>query len=400
MESARRPRLLVLATRVPLRSGDGTPAFVLDNATALSEEFDIVILAPRTKGSVPTVQLDGVVVKRFPYFFSRWERLADDAIMPQLGKRRSMWLQAVPLGLAMLWHTLKEHRTHRPDVLHANWVLPAGLVALITKCVHGTPYLVTSHGADAFRLNGRALRGLNRVILNRSARLVGVSKDILTKFGPLRVPVAVQPVSVDFRLWKQLVGTREPAPERVLFVGRLTEKKGVADAIRALATVGDVQLRIVGDGPLEAELRKLAGSGISLGQVVFLGRRTREEVAEEMRTASCLVIPSITAPDGDRDGTPCVLGEAIAARLPVVASRSAGLAEFIIHAETGLLYEPGDIDGLRACVLALKESPATARRLAELAHLAFAADLDRLQVAGRYSGWFREASRASASAHP
>jgi len=394
MRSDTKLRILILATRVPLRSGDGTPSFVLDGATALSEEFEITILAPRIRGSRPVERHDGVTVRRFAYFPSRWECLADDAIMPQLGSRPALWIQALPIAAMMLLHTMRELRTNRPDVVHAHWILPAGFVALVAKICKGTPYLVTSHGADAFRLHRGPLRTLNRAVINRASRPIGVSTDIVQQFGALSTPVEVQPVAVNGSLWKQIVGPRTPVRGRVLFVGRLAAKKGVADAIRALAPLEEVQLRIIGDGLVENELRDLAAESGKEECVIFLGRRNRDEVAEELRSASCLIIPSVTASDGDRDGTPSVLGEAIAAGVPVIASRLAGLAEFIADGETGLLHDPGDVEGLRACVLALIYSPETAEEFALEAAARFLPYLDEKHVTQRYANWYRDAISA------
>ncbi len=394
-----RPRVLILATRVPLRSGDGTPSFVLDNATALSGEFDITILAPRVRGSKAVTVQGGVTVKRFPYFPARWERLADEAIMPQLGKNRLLWAQAVPLSAMMVWSAFREHRsTSRVEILHAHWVLPAALVSFMIQAVFGTPYIVTSQGADAFRLNRGPLRRINRAVLNRSARLVGVSQDIVDQFAPIRCEASVQPSGVDFRLWNELVSEREPVSGHVLFVGRLAEKKGVADAIRAVARKDGLCLRVVGDGPLEDELKGLATSMGIGDRVTFLGRLAREQIAAEMRTAMCLTIPSVTAADGDRDGTPNVLGEAIASGVPVVASRLAGLAEYIVDGETGLLHEPGDVAGLAGHLESLMASSETCKKLAERARSMFTPQLDINAVAKTYARWYRELISAAIGA--
>jgi glycosyltransferase involved in cell wall biosynthesis len=180
-----------------------------------------------------------------------------------------------------------------------------------------------------------------------------------------------------------------------LFVGRLAAKKGVGDAICAVTRLDGVELRIVGDGPLEQELRMLAGSELGGERVVFLGRRNRSEVAQEMRSALCLVIPSVTAADGDRDGTPNVLGEAIATGLPVVASDIAGLSEFVVDGETGRLYEPRDVEGLSSALQSFIDDPAFSARLAEEARSRFARVFDLRQVSQRYAGWYREAISAS-----
>lgn len=389
----------MLATRVPLHSGDGTPSFVLDNAIALSGDFNITILAPRVRGSTPVVVQQGVTVKRFPYFPARWERLADDAIMPQLGANRWLYAQAVSLAVRMIWVALREFRTERrADVLHAHWVFPAGLACFILNVAFGAPFLVSSHGADAFRLNRGPFRYINRAVLARSARLVGASKEIIEQFGEIGCEVAVQPTGVDFSLWSALVPNRAPEPGRVLFIGRLAEKKGVADGIRAVARIDGATLRVVGDGPLAAQLKDIALLAGAQDRVTFLGKLTREQVATELRSALCLIIPSITAADGDRDGTPNVLGEAIASGVPVVASQIAGLAEYIVDGETGMLHEPGDVDEIAACIQSLMNSAEDCERLPEQARSRLQTQLDISAIVETYSCWYWDAINSTSGA--
>lgn len=390
-EQAAKPRVLILATRVPLQSGDGTPSFILDNAIAMATEFDITILAPRVGGSIRTTTHEGVTVRRFAYFPKRLEHLAEDAIMPQLTRRPVLWLQAVSLVVCLTLQTLAQHLRHRPTLVHAQWILPSALVASLTRLITRTPFIITSHGADAFRLNSRPLRALKSAVISRSARFIGVSRDIAEQFPAVRTPVEVQPSGVDFALWQRLVGERTPEDGRILFVGRLATKKGVGDAIRATAGLERAELRIVGDGPLSDELKELvASSGVS-ERVVFLGRRTREEIGIELKSAACLVIPSVDAPDGDRDGTPSVLGEAFAAGVPVVASRIAGLTDYVHHGETGLLHESGDAPALRDCLRQIMQSPDLGTNLARNALARFKDTLDVETVAARYGEWYRAA---------
>jgi glycosyltransferase involved in cell wall biosynthesis len=357
----------------------------------MSDDFDITVLAPRVRGSRAVSQQDGVTVRRFAYFPARWERLADDAIMPQLGNRPLLWLQAAPLVGMMLWHAIKAHRDQPFALIPAQWIVPSGLVALLISRLREVPYVITSHGADAFRLDLSPLRALKQAIINRSARFIGVSRDIVERFPTSRCPVEVQPTGVDFAAWEHPAEPAKPSQGAALFVGRLTAKKGVADAIRAVTRLDDVELRIVGDGPLEQELRALSSSLPGGERVVFLGRRNRAEVAKEMRSALCILIPSVTAADGDRDGTPNVLGEAIAAGLPVIASDIAGLSEFVVDGETGRLHDPSDIEGLAEALRSFINHPKVAARLAENARSRFAPVFDLRQVARRYAHWYREA---------
>ncbi len=385
------PRVLMIATRVPLASGDGTPSFILDNALALANDFDITILAPRIQGSQPIEHHGTLTVRRFAYFPRRWERLADEAIMPQLGARPLLWVQAIALVASMVLHALILDRELRPRLVHAQWILPSGLAALALEALRGTPYIVTSRGADAFRLSKGPGRRVKQVIVNHASHLIGVSQDIVQQFTPTASRTSVQPTGIDFSMWSHVRATRDPEAGRALFVGRLAAKKGLADAIQAVSIVDGIELRIAGDGPLAEDLRALA---LNLGverRVTFLGRLDRAHVADEFKRAALVIIPSVVAPDGDRDGTPNVLGEAIASGVPVLASDIAGLSEYVQHGKTGLLATPGDAKDIAERLREILEDPAAAEKRAAAAFEYFRSHVDQPEVARRYSDWYRRA---------
>ena len=387
-------RVLILATRVPVVEGDGTPSFVLDNALPLAQDFDMAILAPRVRESQATSRRGAVAVKRFAYMPRRFESLAEDAIVPQLGMRPSLWFQAVMLSAAMLLSARREIRTEPPDVIHAHWILPAGLVAWLLHGFSHTPYIVTSQGADVFRLEAAPLRWLKRRIVRRAARFVGVSADISHRFEGISANLETQPSGIDFGFWEQSVGLRAPEHATVLFVGRLASKKGVDVALRALVGIEVATLRIVGDGTERRRLEALADALGVRERVVFVGQKSRSEIAQEFRRATCVVIPSVTAPDGDRDGTPNVLGEAVAAGVPVIASRIAGLGELLIDSRTGLLHDPGDVEQLRYLLEQIIAEPQFAKRLAVEAKGRLRETLDLNRVAERYAAWYRSAAES------
>jgi aminoglycoside phosphotransferase (APT) family kinase protein len=147
-------------------------------------------------------------------------------------------------------------------------------------------------------------------------------------------------------------GDRPSESRRILCVASLQRYKGIPvllDACELLKQRGvEFTCTIVGEGPmrpiLEAQIRRLR-----LGELVMLtGARPQHEVAVLMRAASLLVMPSIVAPDGQMEGIPVAIMEAMAARLPVVASSLSGIPEAVEHGATGFLVEPG-----RASELAL-----------------------------------------------
>jgi glycosyltransferase involved in cell wall biosynthesis len=150
-------------------------------------------------------------------------------------------------------------------------------------------------------------------------------------------------------------GAMEPGAEagtHFLFVGRLSEEKGIAVLLSAWERLGDsVELRIIGDGPLRSAVAEAASRD---PRIRWLGSKSREDVIAAMRGAYALVFPSLCY-----ENFPGVLAEAQMAGLPVLASRLGSGAEIVSDGAFGRLVEPGDPDRLAAAVRALVQDPAT-----------------------------------------
>lgn len=167
---------------------------------------------------------------------------------------------------------------------------------------------------------------------------------------------------------------RKPEEFRVLTVGRLVEKKAHLDVIVALSKLLDdrcfvdrVRYSIVGDGP---ELNRIltAVDRLGLRQVVELhGALTHEEVISFMKKSDVFVLPSRTALDGDMEGIPIVLMEAMAHGVPVISTLHSGIPELIEPGVSGLLVAEGDTDALSSALYRLYEDPNYCFRLAERA---------------------------------
>ena len=127
-----------------------------------------------------------------------------------------------------------------------------------------------------------------------------------------------------------------------LFVGRLSAEKGLPTLLQAWKNLPAVPLKIIGDGPLEPEVRAFASRN---SQVEVLGRRARDEVLQWMKMAQFLLFPSEWY-----EGFPMTLAEAFATGLPVIASRLGAMAEIVAHSRTGLLFEPGNPEALAEAV--------------------------------------------------
>lgn len=137
---------------------------------------------------------------------------------------------------------------------------------------------------------------------------------------------------------------------KILTIGRLTEKKGIAYAIRAVTKViasgRNLTYTIVGDGPMRAELQRLIDEfGVSQ-RVKLLGWRAHEEVIRMIEMAHVLLAPSVTAADGDEEGIPNAVKEAMATGLPVVSTIHGGIPEVIEGGVTGYLVPQRDVDAM------------------------------------------------------
>lgn len=152
-------------------------------------------------------------------------------------------------------------------------------------------------------------------------------------------------------------GPRTSTGRHALFVGRLSEEKGIETLLRAFARLPDVPLRIVGDGPLADRVRAaIAGGELPSGE--FLGWRPRHEVLALMKDARMLVFPSECY-----EGLPMTVVEAFACGVPIVASRLGAMQEVVEHERTGLLFAPGDVEALAAAASRLRATPSDAERM-------------------------------------
>jgi glycosyltransferase involved in cell wall biosynthesis len=194
----------------------------------------------------------------------------------------------------------------------------------------------------------RGGRALTRFIVRGSSRVITVSEDLKRKLTSLCPDSATKteiiPMGIAGSASAEAAGSGEPEARRVLFVGRLSEVKGVDVLLKAAALVGGLELIIAGDGERRREYEWLARD---LGlNARFLGRLTAAERDELFRSSEVVAIPSIVLDGGRTEGMPVICLEAMASGKAVVASRVGGLAEIVRDGHNGLLCEPGDLRSL------------------------------------------------------
>jgi colanic acid/amylovoran biosynthesis glycosyltransferase len=271
-------------------------------------------------------------------------------------------LATVPLAAA---HA-RWFRDEGIDHVHAHFATYPTLAAWVAHRLAGTPYSFTPHAHDLF---------VHQAMLARKAAdaafVVAISEYnrgfLIEHAHPRAIHVihyGIDPSKFAFRARP----TESGEPPRIACVARLLPYKGHAVLLQAVAgappPLAGARLDFVGDGPLRASLEEEATRLGLRERVRFHGSVGEPAVAEVLDAADVFALPSIIAPDGDMEGIPNALIEALAAGLPAVSTRQSGVPELIRDGETGYLAEPGDVEGLRGALLRALDDPDAERRAA------------------------------------
>ncbi len=286
------------------------------------------------------------------------------------------------LGAVLFNRVRQLHRQSPIHVIHAHAALPCGQAAAFVSRRLGVPFVVTIHGLDVFNRcfqDGIAAGWRREASVNvyeRARKVICISdkvRRLLT--GGMGSTVAAEVVynGTDPNLFAP-GATPEQTPT-ILVVGNLLAGKGHELVLRAFAQVKDshpgLQCRMIGEG---ADRNRFAALARDLGisdQVYFLGRRSRSDVAEAMRTCTVFVLPSRF------EGLGCVYLEAMASGKPVIACQGQGIDEVIDHGSNGWLIP---IDGLEDLVRGLQALLGDAELRARIGRAARQTILDELTL--------------------
>ncbi|HEX5339905.1 MAG TPA: glycosyltransferase, partial [Gammaproteobacteria bacterium] len=174
-----RPRLLVLTSTYPRWQDDPEPGFVHELSRRLTERFEVAVLAPHAAGAQTEEIMEGVQIHHYRYAPARLETLVSDGgIIANLQRKPWKWLLVPVFLLAQLWATRRLIRRWHPDVIHAHWLIPQGLLVTMLMSMNRqvSPFVVTSHGADLFALRAAPLVALKRFVIRHAAAITVVSR--------------------------------------------------------------------------------------------------------------------------------------------------------------------------------------------------------------------------------
>lgn len=369
-----KPSVLVLTSTFPRWANDTVPPFVFELCRRLTPYFDLHVLAPHCPGSLTSESMEDIHVHRFRYGFAGWEKLAyEGGILPRL-KRQPLLFGLIPFFLiGQLVAALRLLRRYRIRAIHAHWILPQGLMALLTRRVGDSSVgiLCTLHGADLYGLNGKLFDRVRRIVVKRAERVTVVSqamKNDLVRNEADPHKVSVIPMGVDLRQ-HFTPGAIPGAGDALLFVGRLVEKKGLRYLLEAMPIIlrgcPSASLRIVGSGPEKPFLERMARQLNIDHRVRFLGAVPNRELPPIYRSAGIFVFPSVIAIDGDQEGFGLVLVEAMGCGCAVLASDLKPMRDIVAPGKTGGVFAPAAPEQLAEAVLRLISDDPLRRRLAQ-----------------------------------
>lgn len=252
--------------------------------------------------------------------------------------------------------------------LHAHFASGATTVARLAAKLAGVPYSFTAHAKDIFHESVH--EGDLRLKLTEAAAVVTVSDFnrayLRERFGD--AAASVRRIYNGLDLARFAYTSPEVRPPEIVAVGRLVEKKGFADLVRACALLRDRReafcCRIIGTGELEHELRELIAELGLEGVVELTGPRPQRELTGYIQNAAAFAAPCVVGEDGNRDGLPTVLLEAMALGTPCVSTDVTGIPEVLHDGVTGLMVAQHDPEALAAALSRLLGDGALRVRLA------------------------------------
>ncbi len=333
------------------------------------------IFSIRNPKDEPAQDWDARVIQRVHYLPEEKELLEDVRRACKKGKltaeiidaldkwgRRTDFLrlyQAVYVGLRLQEMGISH--------VHAHFTGMAARTAFWVHRFFPVTFSFTAHANDIFAPRNFEI-GLDKLV--DTARAIVTVSDFAKKFLQERFPERADRIR---RIYNGLnlaeFGRADfsSSPPLILAVGRLIAKKGFADLICACGLIAErgksFRCEIMGEGPLENELRGQIERLNLQNRVALSGAKPQREVRQRLAAANVFVLPSIIDPEGGMDNLPTVIMEAMATALPVVSTNIGGIPEMVIENETGFLLEPADASALADAIAKVIDDRVLAQRL-------------------------------------
>ncbi len=370
-------KVLYIATAYPRSESDVITPWLVETIRRLQARGLEITMFTSSYAGLGDQVIFGTRVKRFRYFFARWEKLTHDETA--IDRVRKGVLNKVLALFYLVAGTIAIARLcqkERFDIIHIHWPLPHFLFGYVAGKICRAPTVISFHGAElmAVRHKFKILRPFLRWAIARADRITANSTHTVQAIQAiLNCPVKIIPFGAGLPEPK----TDYPPPsikkeKQILFVGRLVERKGVRHLIEACAILSrklPLQLNIVGSGPELPLLKELTRQLGLENAVLFHGQVSSTELQKHYRDCDLFVLPAVIDAKGDTEGLGVVIIEAMTYKKPVVASAVGGITDLVINEKTGIAVPPADSEALARAMEHVLTNPELALRLAEAGHL-------------------------------
>jgi len=392
-------RILVVASTFPAHDNDPVPTFVKDQIIAMKTNMpnlEFAVLAPHDSRSNTKSFSKHTTYNeyRFHYIWPRnLEKLAGQGgIVPSLKKHPWLYVVIPFFLMTQFFAVLRLTSKINPDIINAHWIIPQGFVCTLASLITHKKILATVHGGDVFTFNNMIAKFIKQLVLKHATEVVvnssATKKRCLEIYNDKEYQVI--PMGVNLNTFSKIPLKKPKSSSlNVLYVGRLSEEKGVKyliEALKILKQQGDkFKAQIIGSGPEENQLKKLAlSSKLTSEYIEFTGWIDRKKIAGYYSKADIFVGPSIESDTGWKEALGVVFLEASAAGLPIIATRTGGIIDIIKDGETGFLVEQRSASEISNKLIEL-QNPELRKRLGKNAQSYVNKNFSWESVAERYN---------------
>ena len=392
-------KVLVIGSVYPRFQEDAEVPWLRTSIAHLKKAgIEIQVLAPAYKG-LKSHDIDGTHVNRFRYAPASWEILTHEEGAPsKMASKPWLQLLAIPYIINGFFQCIRICRKWRPDVIHAHWPFPHAYIALGAAKLYKIPLVLNFHGAELLLIRKKKwVKPLLKFAIGQAQAIFANSSFTAGKIKALRnVDVEWSPYGTTLETRDERRKTKEGAglplapaadaasatpssggtPQRpephainnkfkILFVGRHIERKGICYLIEAAKYLprDKFEIRIVGVGDLTEQLKQQAAAVNDGAEIIFTGKLSPEDLANEYKTANVFTLPAIVDHKGDTEGLGVVLIEAMELGLPIVASNVGGIPDVVVDGESGILVPEKDPAALADAFKRLEADPTLIQKL-------------------------------------
>lgn len=351
-------KILVLATTFPRWKDDTTPKFVANLSKEIQEnDNDIIVLSPQHPDSKAREVMSGMKIYRYPYFYpKKYQKLREGSTVEKVRQSHLVKLQIPLMMISLFIHTIWLWRKEDIDVIHSHWILPNGIIGSVMNHLFQVPHVMTIHAGGVLMLRKIPFSSSFATYTFKYADgIAPVSEYIKDTYMDLvdtdaitsSKKVLVQPMGTYTEVFddfsRQSIRSEKDLDDKILglFVGRLAKKKGIEYLLRAINLLEeerkDLQVIIVGTGPLKEELRSWVRERDLEDDVEFTDWISEEDLNELYVCADFVIVPSIETESGDTEGMPTVIAEAFASGNPVIATDVGGISDVVEDGQNGYI---------------------------------------------------------------